>query len=53
MQTGIEGLDELVSGGFPKDRVILVVGGPGAGKTILRPNSYTKESPSTMSLESS
>lgn len=35
MQTGIEGLDELISGGFPKGRVILVVGGPGAGKTIL------------------
>ena len=35
MPTGIEGLDELISGGFPKGRVILVVGGPGAGKTIL------------------
>ena len=33
--TGIEGLDELISGGFPKGRVILVLGGPGAGKTIL------------------
>jgi circadian clock protein KaiC len=33
--TGVEGLDELVSGGFPKGRVILVLGGPGAGKTIL------------------
>ena len=33
--TGIEGLDELISGGFPKGRVILVIGGPGAGKTIL------------------
>src|SRR3990170_4406995 len=33
--TGIQGLDELVSGGFPKGRVILVAGGPGAGKTIL------------------
>jgi KaiC/GvpD/RAD55 family RecA-like ATPase len=33
--TGVEGLDELVSGGFPRGRVILVVGGPGAGKTIL------------------
>jgi len=32
--SGIEGLDELLSGGFPKGRVILVVGGPGAGKTI-------------------
>lgn len=33
--TGIEGLDEMISGGFPKDRVILVFGGPGTGKTIL------------------
>jgi circadian clock protein KaiC len=33
--TGIEGLDELISGGFPKGRVILVLGGPGAGKTVL------------------
>lgn len=33
--TGIQGLDELVSGGFPKNRVVLVIGGPGAGKTIL------------------
>ncbi len=33
--TGIQGLDELVSGGFPKGRVILIVGGPGAGKTVL------------------
>lgn len=33
--TGVEGLDELISGGFPAGRVILVVGGPGTGKTIL------------------
>jgi len=33
--SGIEGLDELISGGFPKNRVILVIGGPGAGKTVL------------------
>jgi circadian clock protein KaiC len=35
LPTGIEGLDALVSGGFPRGRVILVLGGPGAGKTIL------------------
>ena len=35
VRTGIQGLDELISGGFPKGRVILFVGGPGAGKTIL------------------
>jgi KaiC/GvpD/RAD55 family RecA-like ATPase len=33
--TGVPGLDELVNGGFPEGRVILVVGGPGSGKTIL------------------
>jgi KaiC/GvpD/RAD55 family RecA-like ATPase len=32
--TGIRGLDELVGGGIPKGRVILVIGGPGTGKTI-------------------
>lgn len=35
VHSGVEGLDDLVSGGFPKGRVILVVGGPGTGKTIL------------------
>jgi KaiC/GvpD/RAD55 family RecA-like ATPase len=33
--TGIYGLDELVGGGFPEGRTILVIGGPGSGKTIL------------------
>jgi KaiC/GvpD/RAD55 family RecA-like ATPase len=33
--TGVEGLDELISGGLPRGRVILVLGGPGTGKTIL------------------
>lgn len=33
--TGVEGLDELISGGFPKGRVVLVLGGPGSGKTVL------------------
>jgi circadian clock protein KaiC len=33
--TGIYGLDEMVSGGFPEKRIILVLGSPGAGKTIL------------------
>jgi len=33
--TGIPGFDEMLNGGFPKGRVILVVGGPGSGKTIL------------------
>jgi len=33
--TGIEGLDEMISGGIPQGRVVLVLGGPGTGKTIL------------------
>src|SRR6266581_8508102 len=33
--SGIPGLDEILSGGFPRGRVILIVGGPGTGKTIL------------------
>ena len=35
ISTGIRGLDELVGGGFPEGRVILIIGGPGAGKTIM------------------
>lgn len=34
MSTGISGLDELIEGGFPARRVLLVIGGPGSGKTI-------------------
>jgi KaiC/GvpD/RAD55 family RecA-like ATPase len=33
--TGITGLDEMLAGGIPKGRVVLVVGGPGTGKTTL------------------
>lgn len=33
--TGINGLDELIGGGIPEGRTILVIGGPGSGKTIL------------------
>lgn len=33
--TGINGLDELIEGGFPEGRVISVIGGPGTGKTIM------------------
>lgn len=35
ISTGIEGLDILLDGGFPQNRAILVIGGPGGGKTIL------------------
>jgi KaiC/GvpD/RAD55 family RecA-like ATPase len=33
--TGIPGLDEILGGGFPQGRVLLVLGEPGSGKTIL------------------
>jgi circadian clock protein KaiC len=33
--TGIDGLDEITSGGFPRGRPTLVIGGPGCGKTLL------------------
>jgi len=33
VRSGIPGLDELVGGGFPQGRSILVYGGPGSGKT--------------------
>lgn len=33
--TGVEGLDKILEGGFPKGRSILVTGEPGTGKTIL------------------
>ncbi len=32
--TGIQGFDQITSGGLPKDRITLIVGGPGTGKTL-------------------
>ena len=34
VSTGIKGLDEMLEGGLPKGRIILLCGGPGTGKTI-------------------
>lgn len=34
-KSGIKGLDELIESGFPKGFCYAIVGGPGAGKTIL------------------
>ncbi len=35
ISTGVKGLDEMLRGGFPEGRIVLVTGGPGTGKTIL------------------
>lgn len=35
VNSGCEGLDNILSGGFPKGRIYLVEGDPGAGKTTL------------------
>ncbi len=34
IKTGIPGLDELITGGIPRDSTVLITGSPGAGKTI-------------------
>ena len=34
MRTGIEGFDEITSGGLPRGGTSLVMGGPGCGKTV-------------------
>lgn len=34
LPTGIEGFDHLSHGGFPRHRTSLLIGGPGAGKTV-------------------
>ena len=33
--SGVPGLDEILGGGFPQNRITLITGGPGAGKTTL------------------
>jgi KaiC/GvpD/RAD55 family RecA-like ATPase len=33
--TGVKGLDQLIDGGYPKERSVLLMGGPGVGKTIM------------------
>src|SRR4051794_24670737 len=32
--TGIDGLDSITAGGFPRGRPTLICGGPGCGKTL-------------------
>jgi circadian clock protein KaiC len=33
--TGISGLDAVLKGGLPRERISLIIGGPGSGKTIM------------------
>jgi circadian clock protein KaiC len=35
VNSGIQGLDELMNGGFPKGNIVLISGTPGTGKTIV------------------
>ncbi len=35
VQTGVEGLDDILRGGIPQGSITLVEGGPGTGKTVL------------------
>ncbi|MCC7569840.1 hypothetical protein KO465_00665 [Candidatus Micrarchaeota archaeon] len=34
LNSGIKGFDKVLGGGFPKNSIVLVIGGPGAGKSI-------------------
>jgi KaiC/GvpD/RAD55 family RecA-like ATPase len=33
--TGVDGLDQMLDGGFPQGRISLIIGGPGCGKSVL------------------
>jgi len=34
ISTGVEGLDKVIGGGFPKGSLIIIAGNPGTGKTV-------------------
>ena len=34
VRTGIRGLDEILRGGLPRDRMYVIEGDPGAGKAV-------------------
>jgi len=35
LHTGVTGLDDIIEGGYPKGRSVLILGNTGSGKTIL------------------
>jgi flagellar protein FlaH len=35
LSTGVNELDTLIDGGYPRERTVLITGGPGVGKTIM------------------
>jgi circadian clock protein KaiC len=35
LETGIEGLDQILNGGIPEKNQVLIAGGPGTGKTLM------------------
>ena len=35
VETGVQGLDDMLGGGIPEKSIILLCGGPGVGKTIM------------------
>ena len=35
MPSGIEGFDDITAGGLPRERLTVLAGGPGCGKTVL------------------
>jgi len=38
VSTGIEGLDQILDGGFVRNKSVLIAGGPGTGKTLMALN---------------
>ena len=43
IKSGVDGVDELLSGGFPKGKIVMVSGSSGCGKTIfLITNIFSK-----------
>ncbi len=50
LTSGIEGLDEILNGGYIPGRAYLVTGGPGTGKTILGLHFLTAEESDKKSL---